>query len=110
MIPSHWRGVLGALVEKTRQGKVDWLTTSDETVFAAEVGPNTVMIDKYRSGASLVAVMTLVDADGHEVDSFRLGTADPDYPTVTELWSMARNTAKGIDATFRSVEDALGNL
>ena len=101
--------ILITLLERTRQDKVSWQTTADESAFVAVLGKASVSIeDDYNVGMTL----RILNQEGREIES--VGGHQPSVrPTLEQLdqlrdiYTMARRIALGVDS---QLDDLLKEL
>jgi len=84
--------VLTKLLERTRQGKVNWRPTASELTFVATLGNTSVVIEGYRG---MAPTLKILNKAGREIEF--LGGDAPDAKdwrnTLYELYQMARRGA-----------------
>lgn len=108
-----------ALLNKTRDGDVDWNQTATPDVFLATLGDIGVRIgigkSQYGSGSDKVTI-ELVKPDGATIDSFSDEDFDEDYtrnmePSIYrqmyDLYNLARRRANGADQAIDYLLDKL---
>ena len=99
--------ILTTLLERTREDKVGWQTTADESTFLAVLGKASVTIEE--SEYTNKVVLRILNQEGRLIESLAISsesTAAVD-DQLTELYTKARRIALGVDS---QLEDLLKEL
>jgi len=96
--------ILTTLLERTRQDKVGWQTTVDESTFVAVFGKASVSIVEF--GYPETVMLRILNQEGRQIESTAGTTAEEDEQ-LKELYSKARRIALGVDS---QLEDLLKEL
>lgn len=102
-------GLVTAILEKTRAGKLKWAETAEEEVFIASVGGNTTLkVWRYESGGSppyYQCTLSLLDENG----KILLESSEPDA-MLDELFTLARRIALKVDERVDKLMETLQKL
>jgi hypothetical protein len=101
-----------ALIEKTLQGKLQWMETADEETFLAAIkGERTITIQRdwgKEAGESFFLVK-VHGVDGKEAFSFSSGT-DPMFNNLDRLYDLAMRQARRVDENIEGTLQLLNDL
>ena len=102
-------GLVTAILEKTRAGKLKWEETAGEEVFIASVGGNTTLKvwrdDSFGSPAYYHCTLSLLDENG----KILLESREPDA-MLDELFTLARRIALKVDERVDKLMETLQKL
>ena len=93
--------ILTTLLERTRQDKVAWQTTADESTFLVVLGKASMTIHEGLHDDSVI--LRILNQEGREIESMYSGS-DSEQTTASEdrqlqeLYTMARRIALGVDS------------
>ena len=102
--------ILTTLLERTRQDKVGWQTTVDESTFVAVLGKASVAIENLEYEGTIA--LRILNQEGREIESMVGGgrssqTILEEDEQLKELYSKARRIALGVES---QLEDLLKEL
>lgn len=103
--------ILTTLLERTRQDKISWQSTADDSAFLAVVGKGSVMIIEDQLYENIF-VLRILNSEGREIESMAGGSRSAqtnleEGVQLRELYSMARRIALGVDS---QLDDLLKEL
>ena len=94
------------VLEKTRDGKLNWEETADQTAFIASVGGNTTLkIERGRDWNGFNDTLSLIDEKG-----IVLWEVDDPQPMIEELYKLARRIALKVDEKVEAIMESLQKL
>lgn len=102
--------ILTTLLERTRQDKVGWQATADESTFVAVLGKASVAIEDIRYDGMIV--LRILNQEGIEIESMvgvgaSTKTTQEEDEQLKELYSKARRVALSVDS---QLEDLMKEL
>ena len=92
------------LLERTRNGEVNWKETVNRTEFVVSFPKQSLTVD---SSYDNVYSLSLVNEKGTTVDSIRLNAEDEGYETLQALYVLTRRQALQVDARLAETFAAL---
>jgi len=99
-------GLVTAILEKTRAGKLKWEETADEEVFIASVGGNTTLkVSRDASSRYYQSALSLLDENGKVI----LVSSEPES-MLDELFTLARRIALKVDERVDRLMETLQKL
>ena len=109
--------ILTTLLERTRQNKVSWQTTADESAFVAVLGKASVIIEENTSSyVTLIGehvepgvILRVLDSEGRNLEQLHVGYREGGEwaEQLRELYSEAKRIALGVDS---QLDDLLKEL
>lgn len=103
--------IIAKLVERTGEGRVVWQTSADEDTFIAGVANTSVSVSAYEDNYGDQRVrFRILNWEGREIELYDTGISADDEirATLTQLHSMARRVALGVDSQLDDLLEALG--
>jgi len=109
MISSDYKQLMDLLIQRTKEGKVNWQQSVAEAEFIVYFKERSLTIFTgvdQQSNEDFVAFV-LRDKNGKEIDRFWVDQGDLDYQEMQALYLSARRTALDIDKTIRALTEEL---
>jgi hypothetical protein len=117
MEPVEEKQLINKLLEKSKQGKIDWQATSEEQTFIASVGNNSFKISLFQptdrwgqSEGDLSPVLMMLDQTGKSVWRVEGRGLDVVNDPLTELYKIAQRIGDRVDERLASALESLDAL
>jgi hypothetical protein len=102
--------LIGAILERTREGKLSWSELSS-TGFTAPIMPNSLIIDQTTDRRGNVEyVLRIANQQGTVLEAASEGEDELLPGPVQKIYEMARRQALRVEETLVDIKDALGKL
>lgn len=104
-------GLIDSLLAKTRQGRVQWFATASPLTYGVAFSSSSVSIRSEKVATIPQYVLSIQNADGEEIESYRAGRlSDMHYPSLEELFMSARRRATGAEKTIARIQEELAKV
>lgn len=105
MASTTFSDVIDKLVERTKDAKVNWQSTSSENAFVVHLASYSVTVDTFQDpdDGEFAVIVTLRNNKGQEIDQEFYWQRHVQYPELKELHAAARRKALKIDEAFNAI-------
>ena len=108
-IPDSYSTLMTRIIQRTKEGEVNWQNTANENTIAVYFTGFALMISEGHDtfhDESFVRV-ALVNENGDEIDAFVSSDEDGDYRKMSQLYASGRRKAKRIDVALNTMLEEL---
>ena len=108
MADPKFETLIHKLLERSKEGKVEWEATAVEGVYQAAFPHYSVKVYSEPSQEGMDYVLQIADEEGVVIDEVRDTDFSGEYNNMRELFNCARSSGLGLDRALDSILAALG--
>jgi hypothetical protein len=112
MITGAFKEIMSILLEKSREGKVNWQRTSARGMFAVYLEKFSILLSWEEEDQFSAAHWTIhvLDKNGNTMELMTVNRADEDWSMTGELYELARRKAHKVDEAIADMKRELEEL
>ena len=104
-------GLINSLLAKSRESRVPWLATASALAYSVAFSSSAVTIRSDSSGIVPRYTLSIHNDEGEEIESFTsMMPGDNYYPSLEELFQLARRRATGAEKTIARIQEELAKV
>jgi hypothetical protein len=104
-------GLINSLLAKTRESRLPWCATASALAYSVAFSSSAVTIRSDSSGVLPRYTLSVHNDDGDEIESFTsMMPGDQYYPSLEELFQLARRRATGAEKTIARIQEELARV
>lgn len=103
--------LINSLLAKTREGRVKWFSTASALAYSVAFSSSAVTIRSDSSAVLPRYTLSVQNSDGQDIESFTsMMPGDDCYPSLEELFQLARRKATGAEKTIAQIQEELAKV